>query len=952
MDRDSLESLFVGRHRALDDVVNKIRSSSTGDQKHYFLIVGPRGSGKTHFVALAYHRLKDEAAQLPNLVIAFLNEEEWGVASYLDFIVRILRSLPQGDTGVLSTDIDRIFSKFSKSQREAHAFAENLLKRHLKGKTLLLICENLVDLFEGLGEEGQKRWRTLIQETGNWTILATTPALFSAISLQNCPFFGFFTIRHLSKVDYETALELLVRKALHEEKAELASFLQTPIGRARVRAIHHLAGGNHRVYVVLSDFLNKQSLNDLVGPFMQMVDDLTPYYQDRMRQLAPAKRKIVEFLCRHAVPLTVKDIAIPCLMSQQTAAKQLGDLAKDGFINRVQLGRNTMCELAEPLMRICIEIKDNRSEHLQLFVEFLRRWFSSRELGMRLTHAAEHKIDRNFDRDHISEAMHRYSIDHKEPFIEALLEEGFRCLESKDFPGLATVQTKIAQETGDSSSHAMPAIVLLDRGEIELAFDAAREAEKIAPNEPEVHFALARCHWYLDQYVDALNDIDRAITLDASQSAYRCFRGNVLYELDRYLDVVENEKALLNLQPKHWHSYDQIIYSLLNLDRTEEARVYADELLQKAPDRAETWVAVSSVEANDGNIDLAEEAATKALHIDSNDASALRARGQIYLEAKHDYPAAIADFKSAIKKSKRQRAGDYCGLSRSFLYSGDFEKAEKAAARVLTIDPSHFHGHYVRGVALLERGKVKRGVESLRRLLAVDRPQSLAYAAEILLAFGQFAEAHRFVDRLLLLAPGDERALLTRVELLLTEDKFADAVVAARSAIENAPHNFRSYILLSQARAGLEPLASALAEVITTVWPTVNEDWATNDYAAQIAEILRISLSRHGPNELVAGVRGLVPLLATHAPAGTVAGILTHLLEEDPSEFLGTVNDWVVTLNELNRLFSNLPETKIPLEMLTAHVLYQKSGDRKYLLALPLEQRTLLKTESDGTTVH
>ena len=35
---------------------------------------------------------------------------------------------------------------------------------------------------------------------------------------------------------------------------------------------------------------------DLIKPFMDMVDDLTPYYQDRMRQLPPTQRKIVEFL--------------------------------------------------------------------------------------------------------------------------------------------------------------------------------------------------------------------------------------------------------------------------------------------------------------------------------------------------------------------------------------------------------------------------------------------------------------------------------------------------------------------------------------------------------------------------------------------------------------------------------------------------------------------------------
>ena len=81
-----------------------------------------------------------------------------------------------------------------------------------------------------------------------------------------------------------------------------------PLGRARARAIRHLAAGNHRAYVVLFDFLDKESLDDLVCPFMDMVDDLTPYYQDRMRQLPPAQRKIVEFLCLQGKPTTIKSL--------------------------------------------------------------------------------------------------------------------------------------------------------------------------------------------------------------------------------------------------------------------------------------------------------------------------------------------------------------------------------------------------------------------------------------------------------------------------------------------------------------------------------------------------------------------------------------------------------------------------------------------------------------------
>ena len=409
MDRESLEALFVGRREVMDDVLSRVTTSVRSPEKHFVLLVGPRGSGKTHFLALAYHRLLDrlDTDDARNRVaVALLNEEEWGVASYLDLLVRILRALA-GQAPALDAEIDRIYERFSKDPADAEAFAVELLRQHTRGKTLLILCENLMDLFHGLDEEGQKRWRATIQEDANWTIVATTPSLFAAVTLQDNPFYGFFTIRKMEKIDFDTGLDLLARKAVHDDKTELADFLRTPLGRARARAIHHLAAGNHRAYVVLFDFLDKESLEDLVGPFMHMVDDLTPYYQDRMRQLPPAQRKLVEFLCLEGKPASIKEISTPCLMSQQTAAKQIGELAAAGFVSRTRSGRNTFCELAEPLMRICIEVKDNRTRHFRLFVEFLRHWFTTRELKRRQAAFQHDEHPTRLDFDAVAESAAR-----------------------------------------------------------------------------------------------------------------------------------------------------------------------------------------------------------------------------------------------------------------------------------------------------------------------------------------------------------------------------------------------------------------------------------------------------------------------------------------------------------------------------------------------------------------
>src|SRR5687768_16329292 len=111
-----------------------------------------------------------------------------------------------------------------------------------------------------------------------------------------------------------------------------------------------------------------------------MMDDLTPYYQARMEQLSPQQRKIIDLLCslRGAVP--VKEIAKRCFISSQTASSQLKDLRDRGYVLSTPVGRDAYYELAVPLLRLALEVKNQRNGHIRLFLDFLRHWYARNEL--------------------------------------------------------------------------------------------------------------------------------------------------------------------------------------------------------------------------------------------------------------------------------------------------------------------------------------------------------------------------------------------------------------------------------------------------------------------------------------------------------------------------------------------------------------------------------------------
>ena len=948
MDRESLEALFVGRHDELEDVLSRVMTSVRSPEKHYILLVGPRGSGKTHFLALAYHQLMDrfDAADiLGNVVVASLNEEEWGVASYLDLVVRILRAISDREPE-LHAEIARIYDSFAKDPTEAETLAVALLRQRTRGKTLLLLCENLVDLFEGLGEEGQKRWRATIQEDGNWTILASTPSLFAAVALQDHPFFGFFTIRAFRKISFETGLELLARKAVHEGKTELAQSLRTPLGRARARAIHHLAAGNHRAYVVLSDFLDKESLEDLVDPFMEMVDDLTPYYQDRMRQLAPAQRKLVEFMCLEGKPSTIKEISTPCLMSHQTAAKQIGELESAGFVSRTRVGRNTFCELSEPLMRICIEVKDKKTRHFRLFVEFLRHWFTTRELQQ------QHAAFRNgghiaiLDRVHVEEAVRRSLANQREPLLDDLCDQAKKRWDAGDFSGLATTQQTLVQKRGNALDYSLWMYALIQNGEHRSAIAAARDATDKYPsfddhqNYGDVQYQLADAYLIDNRPVDALSSIDRAIAVDGDEPHYLCLRAEILLRLARLEEAAAVVQALIDAEPDHRDSLKPIIKTLMLLRRGSEAEARAGDLVGLVPRDLRALLIASEVYRSRGQLDQALGLVDRVLDIERNHHEARQLRGFILFEM-GNYRRASDDLRGSAPgyhpTGSTQRM-----LAESLLLSEDFEEAIDAAEHLLRIDPRNCHAHVIRGRALLELGRRPDAVLALDELLSTEDCGSLLGAASLVRGVGDYASAARYLDRVAELQPESRAYLVERTRLHIDEGAIQAAMDCAGRLEALTGSSLLGRLLGAQAMAATSPLPMALDKLDIVDFADFEND--KRRHLEATVGFLTQSVRKFGPQYLSQGLTTLRDLLAEGVNEGAVGRILTDFIKENASDgYSGSLPDWEDALEGLALSLADLPDCNTPVKMLDVSVKYAKTGDKRHLLRLPLEQRQLLE---------
>jgi tetratricopeptide (TPR) repeat protein len=596
---DALESMFVQRGDLAEHLVEKIRESVLTPAKHHALIIGPRGTGKTHLLSIVHNRIVKQEDLESTMRVAWLWEDEWSVASYLDLLLTVLRSLAKG---YADPDLEaRAEELFTLTRGVAERKASELLRSYLDGRTLVLIAENLDDLFDGLGKKGQQQLRSFLQEEGSCTILASAQGIFKGISLHASPFYGFFDIQHLAELTVDDAVQLVTNIAVLAGNEPLAEYVQSSQGKDRIRAVRHLAGGNHRIYVILSEFLTRESLDQLVDPFLRTIDDLTPYYQSRMAQLSPQQRKIIDFLCEARGAIAVKQIASRCFISPQTASSQLKDLRERGFVRVTPIGRDSYYEVAEPLMRIALEVKKQRGGPVRLFLEFLRHWYDQSELEQRLREISTQHVR---EREYLAQALQNSEAAAENDAAQTLLEEYFERSDAEDFEGarraaeallqlrasvrdwvllgdcflqigradeaLAASEKALSQDHDDRFALGFHAVVLAVHGRVSDAFQVMDRYIEANPDDAAGYSLRASMAVDFHDYENAFKDSHRALALDPQSSAARyaalCFAYVGQFEKGLRIigDLVDTPKL-----PRPLRS--EVVHWLCRLGRHEDA---------------------------------------------------------------------------------------------------------------------------------------------------------------------------------------------------------------------------------------------------------------------------------------------------------------------------------------------------------------------------------------------
>jgi tetratricopeptide (TPR) repeat protein len=615
MPPEALEAIFVQRDQLSREVLESVRKGVLSRSGRHTLLIGPRGIGKTHFISLLYYRIKAMEDLRGRVLIAWLREEEWGITGFRDFLFRILRALPEQlpDRAPLEAQIASLHHlQPERAEREA----VRTLKTLTEGRALLLLAENLDDLFDRLGADHLSRFREFMRANPAFSLVGSSSTSLGHLLAPGALFHRFFQVQLLQDLSFDDAIQLVRKIARYEGNDVLAAFMATPRGRARMRALRYLAGGNHRAYVIFSQLLARESLGELMTPLMRTIDDLTPYYQSRMAILTTEQRKVIEYVCEKRHPVNAPEVARDNFLASASAIAVLEELLQSGYLNALTIRGERFYELREPLMRLTIEVKKHRGKPIRLLLDFLRLWYSPMELKQRLSALPS---GAELEREYAAPALELSDEEFQDPRVPECCKLYNDALAQNDIDGALKSAEELVAIRGADQDIAAYASCLLCQDRYE---EATLQYDRIVAQNPQHAEAWRLRGWALAQIgrlEEGLASCDKAIALKPNSGPAWSNRGTVLLALGRLDETLTACDRALQINPDDLHSLTTKGKALADLGHYQEAASSFSDLIARDPENALAHVHLSAALLELKRFDAALEQANAAVAVDEEE---------------------------------------------------------------------------------------------------------------------------------------------------------------------------------------------------------------------------------------------------------------------------------------------------------------------------------------------
>ncbi|MEF8713903.1 MAG: tetratricopeptide repeat protein [Accumulibacter sp.] len=342
---------FVARQQTLEFFLRQLRPLRPEQAARHFLLVAPRGFGKTSLLRRIAIATRAEADLRQRYIPLSFREEQHNVISLDVFWRNCLQSLLEAreDEQAPAAELDELdeaWSTFAPRQglpREEQDGepAYSAFRRYctrLQRRPLLLI-DNLDSLLAGLGTNHPWALRRVLQAAGGPVLIAAAARYPESIHDAQAAFYDFFRVHTLDKLSDAEVMYCLRGLAVRRGEPGRAVLDLLDRDPGRVAALNTLAGGNPRTLNVLYSVLESHLSSDILSQLSAMLDTFTGWYQARIEELPLQARAVFDALALNWDPVTAAALGEITGLETGAVSSHLSRLERIGYVESVALNR-------------------------------------------------------------------------------------------------------------------------------------------------------------------------------------------------------------------------------------------------------------------------------------------------------------------------------------------------------------------------------------------------------------------------------------------------------------------------------------------------------------------------------------------------------------------------------------------------------------------------------------
>ncbi|WXU00844.1 MAG: Photosystem I assembly protein Ycf3 [Catillopecten margaritatus gill symbiont] len=438
-----LKTSTVGRQDLLDDILGKLTSRKNKRSGINQLFIGPRGVGKTHFLSLIEQSIQENKALEKQYTVVRFPEESNRILSFADLLLEIINILKNIDNEMFQPLYERLETEPS-DDIVIDEILHYLQQWHNKSKkNILLMIENLDVL---LSEQVKAKidihkFRSFLMDNSHIIMIGTAPTYFSALNDVKHPVYDFFDIQLLRELNEDEIMSLIKTHLKWDKQDDLLKNFNSL--KPKIQAMLSLTGGNPRLVMMFYGLISQDRLDNIKLELQKLLDKITPFYQDRLKDLAPQERALLETMAlMRSEKRTPANISKQFRKSREITSVLLKRMVKSGYLSvntNPDDKRSRIYRIKEQFFDIWLAMNESRGnrKYIPYVLDFFSMWYPTKKERDLKSKALlkELKQDReNFNKNNIQESLEYLS--------ESSSDSNDRVMEKA---GIAISATKIGE---------------------------------------------------------------------------------------------------------------------------------------------------------------------------------------------------------------------------------------------------------------------------------------------------------------------------------------------------------------------------------------------------------------------------------------------------------------------------------------------------------------------------